>query len=60
MTAYTMALRKKGWQAKEVAARWGITPRQLSRVAKDPSQKDWDALAGLPDRDKMKNADSKP
>lgn len=34
---------------KDVAARWGVTPRRLSQIAAEPKQKDWDALAGLPD-----------
>ena len=42
--------RAKGWTRDELAARWGITPRRVSQIAKAPEQIHWDALAGLPDR----------
>ncbi len=50
MKPFTAALRAKGWTAREVAERWGVSPRALALRASRPSQKDWDALAGLPDR----------
>ena len=50
MTEFVKALRRKGWSAQEVAERWGLLPRQLSRIGKAPKQIHWDALAGLPDR----------
>lgn len=51
MTAdFTLAVKAKGWQMQEVAERWGVTPRRMSQIAKAPTQKDWDAVAGLPDR----------
>lgn len=50
MTDFVRLLRKKGWTAKEVAARWGIKPRQISRIAKMPRRLHLDALAGLPDK----------
>ena len=49
MTPFVKALRLKGWSAKQVAERWGMLPRQLSRIAKEPKQIHLDALAGLPD-----------
>ena len=49
MHDYMRQLKKKGWTGKKVAERWGITPRRLSQISKEPTQKDWDALAGLPD-----------
>ncbi len=45
---FTKILKEKGWRLKDVAARWGIQPRQMSNVAKSPKQRDWDAVAGLP------------
>jgi len=48
MTKFVKALRIKGWSAKRVAERWGMLPRQLSRIAKEPKQIHLDALAGLP------------
>jgi hypothetical protein len=44
----TEAIKAKGWKSKDVAARWGILPHSLSIVARNPKQKDWDAVAGLP------------
>jgi len=52
MTRFVKALRQKGWIAKDVAKRWGLLPRQLSRIGKRPKQIHLDALAGLPDRSK--------
>ena len=48
MTNFVKALRQKGWSAKVVAARWGLLPRQISRIGNKPSQKYLDALEGLP------------
>ena len=50
MTEFVRKLREKGWSAKEVARRWGISPRRLSQIAADPSLRDLDALDGLPNR----------
>lgn len=48
MTEYVKALRAKGWSAQELAERWGVSPRRISQIGNNPTQKDWDALAGLP------------
>jgi len=50
MTEYVKALRAKGWTAKNLAERWGVSPRRISQIGNAPTQKDWDALAGLPDK----------
>jgi len=50
MTDFVKQLRAKGWKAQELAARWDISPRRVSQIGNAPTQKDWDALAGLPDR----------
>ena len=47
---YSKALRSKGWTAAEVAERWGLSHQGVSKIASQPTQRDWDALAGLPDR----------
>jgi len=52
MTGFVKALRQKGWSAQEVAERWGMLPRQLSKIGNSPKQIHLDALAGLPDRSK--------
>ncbi len=50
MTDYVKKMREKGWSAQAVARRWGISPRRVSQIGKSPTQRDWDALAGLPPR----------
>ena len=47
VTPFLTKIKAKGWKAKEVAKRWGILPRQFSRISKAPKQKDWDAVEGL-------------
>ena len=49
---YSKTLRSKGWTAAAVAARWGLSHQGVSKIASQPTQRDWDALAGLPDRTK--------
>ena len=49
-TDFTQAVKAKGWQMQEVAERWGVTPRQLSRIASAPKPIHWDAVAGLPEK----------
>ena len=44
-------VRKKGWKMKELAWYWGVTPRRMSQIAKNPSQMHIDALEGLPEFD---------
>jgi len=48
MTDYVKKIRAKGWMAQELAKRWGVSPRRISQIGNNPSQKDWDALTGLP------------
>jgi len=45
---FTAEAKRRGWKMKAIAIRWGISPRQMSRIAKKPSQRDLDALNGLP------------
>lgn len=45
---FTAEAKRRGWKMQDIAKRWGITPRQMSYIAKSPSQRDWDALNGLP------------
>ena len=47
---FTIEARRRGWKMREIADRWGVSRRQLGNTAKSPKQRDWDALAGLPDR----------
>jgi hypothetical protein len=50
MKAYTTQIKSKGWKMKEIAERWGVTPRRMSQISANPKQKDWDAMQGLPER----------
>lgn len=47
-TEFRKAAEARGWKLRDIAERWGITARQMSRISAEPNQKDWDALAGLP------------
>lgn len=55
MTEYVKALRAKGWSAQDLAERWGVSPRRISQIGNAPTQKDWDALAGLPNKNVIKD-----
>jgi hypothetical protein len=47
-TPFHMKAKEKGWVLQDIAERWGISVRQMSRVANNPKQKDLDAVNGLP------------
>lgn len=55
--AYSKALRSKGWTAAAVAERWGLSRQGVSKIASQPTQRDWDALNGLPERTKLEQGD---
>ncbi|EEC0182538.1 hypothetical protein ABO55_003503 [Salmonella enterica subsp. enterica] len=38
----------KGWTFEALAARWEVSPRQMSRIAAAGKQRDIDAVNGLP------------
>ncbi len=48
MTDFVKKLRAKGYTARELATRWNLLPRQISRIGKAPKQMHLDALDGLP------------
>lgn len=50
MKPLTVAIKLKGWTAKAVAERWGLSLRHMANLCKEPTQKDWDAVAGIPER----------
>lgn len=41
----------KGWQLKEIRQRWGLSERQMSRIAKNPTVIHLDAISNLPNKD---------
>ncbi len=47
-TPFHKMAKEKGWDLQDIAKRWGISIRQMSRVANSPKQKDLDAVNGLP------------
>lgn len=51
---FHQAAKERGWLLEEVAARWGISIRQMSRVANNPKRRDLDAVNGLPDKKEMR------
>lgn len=44
---------ERGWTFEEIAKRWGISERQMSRVAASGKQRDIDAVTGLPLKSKQ-------
>lgn len=54
MPKFKKIAQEKGWLLEDIAARWGISIRQMSRVANNAKQKDLDAVTGLPDPKKPK------
>jgi hypothetical protein len=48
MTNFHQVAREKGWTLVEIGERWGVSERQMSRIANNPSRKDLDAVQGLP------------
>lgn len=55
-TSFHEIARQKGWLLEDIADRWGISVRQMSRVANNPKQRDLDAVSGLPKRSGNKAA----
>jgi hypothetical protein len=53
-TPFHKKAKEKGWDLQDIAERWGISIRQMSRVANSPKQKDLDAVNGLPNPDKTR------
>jgi hypothetical protein len=45
---FTQAVHDKGWKMQDLAHYWGITPRQMSNIARNPTQLHIDAVRGLP------------
>lgn len=52
MSGYAKAAHAKGWTINALAERWGLTPQRLTQIGQNPTQRDWDALAGVPPREK--------
>lgn len=48
-TKFHEIAQKKGWLLEDIAKRWDISVRQMSRVANNPKRRDLDAVSGLPE-----------
>jgi hypothetical protein len=57
ITEFHRIARGKGWRLIDIGNRWSVGVRQMTRVAQSPTQKDMDAVIGLPEHgeDKAKN-----
>ena len=51
---FTDAVRARGYTMIELASIWGLQPRQLSLIAKNPKPIHWLAIKGLEDRKQPK------
>lgn len=51
-TEFQKVANSKGWTLLEIAQRWDISERQISRVAAAGKKRDMDAVAGLPEKGK--------
>lgn len=47
VTEFQRIANGKGWTFEEIAQRWELSARQVSRIAAAPKQRDLDALNGL-------------
>ena len=41
---------QKGWTFEHIGERWGVSERQMSRIANSGNQRDIDAVMGMPNR----------
>ncbi|HEB56634.1 MAG TPA: hypothetical protein ENI98_10085 [Gammaproteobacteria bacterium] len=51
-TVFHKIAKEKGWRLIDIGNRWGVSERQMSRIANSPTQKDIDAVTGLSVNDK--------
>ncbi|WP_175610074.1 hypothetical protein [Pseudoalteromonas sp. SK20] len=50
ITEFQLIANGKGWKFEDIAKRWDLSERQLSRVASAGKVRDLDAVKGLPDK----------
>lgn len=56
ITEFQVIANSKGWKFEEIAIRWGVSERQMSRIAGSGKQRDIDSVNGLPNKNyKMGN-----
>jgi hypothetical protein len=49
-TIFQQIANNKGWTFESIGERWGISERQMSRIANSGNQRDIDAVTGIPSR----------
>ncbi len=54
ITEFQRIANERGWTFKQIAERWGLSERQLSRIAQDAKTRDLDSVKGLPRKKKSK------
>ena len=55
MKPFTEAIKIKGWKLVDLAERWGVSKREMSNIAANTSEKEWDAVNGLPNKSMTSN-----
>lgn len=50
---YLRMIAVKGYTVDELAQRWDMSSRHLYRKAKNPTQRDWDSVSGLPPKGRL-------
>lgn len=48
LSIFKQIVNRKGWTFAEIGERWGVSERQMSRIANSGNQRDIDAANGLP------------
>jgi hypothetical protein len=50
LSIFKQIANRKGWTFDNIGERWGVSERQMSRIANSGNQRDIDAVNGLPDK----------
>ena len=50
LSIFKQIANRKGWTFEDIGERWGVSERQMSRIANSGNQRDIDAVNGLPDK----------
>jgi len=48
LSIFKQIVNRKGWTFEQIGQRWGVSERQMSRIANSGNQRDIDAANGLP------------
>ncbi|MDN3384396.1 helix-turn-helix transcriptional regulator [Pseudoalteromonas sp. APC 3358] len=50
LSVFKQIANRKGWTFEDIGERWGVSERQMSRIANSGNQRDIDAVNGLPNK----------